>query len=106
MKKSIAAMGFTMILQEDSPALGCFGFFGALPYPARDGSLRNIKTKLGQFTMNARSAPGGILGNHAENQFLTTLYGLASCQMPFDGEKSNSGTGGIRRDVSVRRSQE
>ncbi|HET6840587.1 MAG TPA: hypothetical protein VFK06_02725 [Candidatus Angelobacter sp.] len=61
--------GFTMILQEDSPALGWFRLLWCSAYPARDGSLRNIETQLEQLTMYARGTPGGILGNHAENQF-------------------------------------
>jgi hypothetical protein len=59
--------GFTMILQEAPPALGWFRLFWRTLHPARDGSLGNIEAKLEQFTMDAWSAPGGILGDHAEN---------------------------------------
>jgi hypothetical protein len=34
-----------------------------------------------------------------------TLCRFTFCRMPFDDEKSNSSTGGIRRDASVQRSQ-
>src|SRR6266481_2006680 len=59
--------GFTMILQEDPPTLGWFRLLWCMLHPTGNGSLRNIEAKLEQFTMNARSTPSGILGNHAEN---------------------------------------
>src|SRR6266481_4414747 len=59
--------GFTMILQEDSPTLGWFRLLWCTLHPTRDGSLGNLEAKLEQFTMDAWSAPSGILRNHAEN---------------------------------------
>ena len=48
---------------------------------ARDGSLGNIEAELEQFTANARSSPGGIPGNHAENQ----LPQLFTDSLPAEG---------------------
>jgi len=65
-KRSIAAMASRWFCGKTRQRWAGSGCFGAR-HPTRDGSLGNIEAKLEQFTMDAWSAPGGILGDHAEN---------------------------------------
>jgi hypothetical protein len=40
----------------------------SLPDPSRDTPFRDFETQLEQFAVNAQCSPGGILGNHTEDQ--------------------------------------
>ena len=59
---------FTMIIQKRHPSLCRFGISRRLPHPAQHGSLRYIEAKHFQFPVNTRRTPGGIFGNHAEDE--------------------------------------
>src|SRR5262249_34778197 len=63
-----------MILEEGLPSLSSLRVLGGALHPPRDRSLGNIETQLEQFAMDARCAPGGILGSHLEDQ-LPQLFG-------------------------------
>lgn len=69
-----------VILQEGLPALRRLWVRRCFMYPARDGSFRDIESELQQLTVNARSAPGGIFGGHAENQITKLLADLRSAK--------------------------
>jgi hypothetical protein len=60
---------FTMIAQKSRPSFSRLRTSRCFPHPAQDGSLRNIETQHLQFTVDARCAPGRVLGDHAEDQF-------------------------------------
>jgi hypothetical protein len=68
--------GFAMITKKCPPALGGFGISGCASHPAGDGSFGNLEAEHAEFTVNARSTPGGVRGNHLENQ-LAELFGNA-----------------------------
>ena len=74
---------FTMITKERFPSAAHVWFLGSAPHPARDRSLRQVKSKLQQFAMNTRRTPRWILSHHLENQFV---------QFPADALASTSNT--------------
>ena len=57
-----------MIPQECKPALRRFGISRRSSHPARYGSLRHIESEHQKFSVNARSSPGWILGDHSKYQ--------------------------------------
>ncbi len=71
---------FAMILQERLPTLCGFRILRCPPDPTRNSSFRKIEPKLEQFSMNARSTPGGILIHHTENQLAQFLAGSLSAE--------------------------
>lgn len=57
------------------------------PYPMEYRSLRNIEVQHIQLTMNAWRAPGGIFGDHAEDQFAQfPADASSSCSNPMPRE--------------------
>ena len=59
--------GLAMVSEERQPSLHRIWISRSSPDPSRDAPLRDIETQLEQFTVNARCAPGRILGNHTED---------------------------------------
>ena len=60
--------GLTVVGQERRPSPGRLGVSRRFPHPAQDGSLGDLEAEHLQFAVNARRAPGGILGNHAKDE--------------------------------------
>ena len=58
-----------MVAQKCRPSFCRLRISGGLPLPVQHGSLRDIKAKHLQFAMDARCAPGRVLGDHAEDEF-------------------------------------
>ena len=58
-----------MIAQERRPAFCRLGIARRFSHPAQHGPLRNIEAKHLQLSVNARRAPGSVLGDHAEDEF-------------------------------------
>jgi len=67
-KKSIAAIASPVIPQECKPARRRFRISRCSPHPTRDGSLRYIESEHQELSMDARCAPGWILGDHSKYQ--------------------------------------
>ena len=65
--------GFPVVAQKGKPALGRLGISRRPADPAGDGSPGNTRTQHEEFTVDARGAPGGVLGNHPEDQILNLL---------------------------------
>ena len=59
---------FAMVSEERQPSFDGIWISRGSPDPSRDTPLGNIETQLEQFAVNARCSPGGILGNHTEDQ--------------------------------------
>src|ERR1039458_7533640 len=71
---------FAMVIDECHPPLRQFGISRRLSHPAQHGALRDVEAKHFQFSVNARCTPGGIFGDHAEDevaQFLGDAF--SSC---------------------------
>jgi hypothetical protein len=68
-KKVHRCNNFAVVLEKGLPPSDLVGAPGRSLYPSRNGSLRNIKSKHLQFSVNARGTPRGVLGNHLEDQF-------------------------------------
>src|ERR1019366_2404664 len=64
---------FAVVLEKRSPRSDLVGVPWCPLYPARNGALRNIKSKHLQFPVNARRTPRGVLRCHAEDQFAQLL---------------------------------
>jgi hypothetical protein len=69
--------GFAMVSEERQPSFQGIWISRSSSDRSRDTPFRDIETQLEQFAVNARSSPGRILGNHAEdhgaNLFADTL---------------------------------
>ena len=70
--------GFPMVAQKCRPPLCRFRTPRRLPHPAQNGSLGNIEAKHGQLTVDAWSAPGSVLSNHAEDEIAQFLANASS----------------------------
>lgn len=57
---------FPVVAQKGKPAPGRLGISRRSAHPARDYSLRDIKTEHEEFAMDPRGVPRWILGNHLE----------------------------------------
>jgi hypothetical protein len=55
---------FPMILQKSSPEFPCLAGRGQATDIARHGTFGDVEAKFQKFTVNPRSAPGGILLHH------------------------------------------
>src|SRR5215471_15503331 len=60
--------GFAMVPQEGKPPFGWFGIPRCAVHPSGNRSLRYIESQHPEFTVNAWRAPGGVLGDHPEDQ--------------------------------------
>jgi hypothetical protein len=60
--------GFAMIAQKRQPLPSGFRISGRSFHPTGDAALRYVEAQHQKFTMNAGSAPGGVLSYHAEDQ--------------------------------------
>ena len=65
--------GFAMVAQESRPSLCRLGIPRRLSHPSQHRSLRNVEAKHLQFAMNARCAPGRVLGDQMEDEFAQFL---------------------------------
>jgi hypothetical protein len=59
----------TMVAQERRPPFCRLGIARRFSHPAQHGSLGNIEAEHFQLSVNARRAPGRILGDHTEDEF-------------------------------------
>lgn len=59
---------FAVVPEKCLPSVDHFGVFRRPLDPARNDALRDVKAKHLQFPVNARRAPGGILGDHFEDE--------------------------------------
>jgi hypothetical protein len=59
---------FAVVPQEGQPTFRWLWVFRGMLHPTRDSPFRYIKAQHLQFTMNARRAPSGVLGNHLEDE--------------------------------------
>ena len=60
--------GLAMIAQKRRPSFGRLRTPRSFPHPAQHRSLRQVEAQHLQFTMNARSTPGRVLGNHSKDE--------------------------------------
>ena len=60
---------FAMIVEKSFPALCRCGISRCSPHPSQNSPLGNNEAQLEEFTMNPRSAPGGVLLSHLKYQF-------------------------------------
>ena len=60
--------GFLVVAKKGKPALARPRIPRRSFHPAGDGSFGNIETEHEEFTVDAGSAPGGVLGDHLEDQ--------------------------------------
>jgi len=67
-KKSIAAIASRWLLRNAATVLPA-RIARRLSHPAQHGSLGNIEAEHFQLSVNARRAPGRILGDHTEDEF-------------------------------------
>jgi hypothetical protein len=56
-----------MVAQKGKPTFGWLGISGSSAHPAGDSSFADIKAEHEKLTMDARSAPRRVLGNHPED---------------------------------------
>ena len=76
-----------MVAQKSRPSLCRFGISRSFSHPAQDGSLRNVEAQHLQLTVNAWRTPGGVLGDHAEDEFAQfSAYALSSRPVPMPRE--------------------
>lgn len=76
---------FPMIAQKCHPRFCRLGTSRCSPHPAQHGSFRNIEAEHLQFAVNARSAPGRVLSNHAKDeltQFRADTFSARTGAMP------------------------
>src|ERR1019366_405963 len=64
---------FAVVLEKGFPPSDLVGVPWCSLDPARNRSLRDIKSKHLQFPVNARRTPGGVLSRHFEDQFAQLL---------------------------------
>src|SRR5215472_7848209 len=60
---------FPVIFQKYLPSSRAFGIFRSFLHATRNGSFRDLESQLQQLAVDARCAPGGILGDHLKNEF-------------------------------------
>jgi len=60
---------FAVIAEKGSPSSCRLRAPRCSPHPPQNSTLREIKAEHFQFTMNARCAPSGVLGNHPKDEF-------------------------------------
>jgi hypothetical protein len=99
--------GFSVVTKEGQPSLGRLGTSRRSLHATRDRSFREVESKHKEFAMDARSSPGGVLGDHAEDQLPDLLRRLLSPnlhpdfgdQLPVKAEISPMPSDhGLRRD--------
>lgn len=61
--------GLAVIAQKRRPSLCRFGVTRRFAHPAKDGSFGDVEAKHFQLAVNARCAPGRVLGDHAKDNF-------------------------------------
>jgi hypothetical protein len=84
-----AGKGFAMVAKKTDPSPGGFRISGRSLYPARDGSLGQVKAEHKQFAVNARSAPSRILRNHLEDEISDLLRNrLSAHSLPRPGDQT------------------
>jgi hypothetical protein len=67
-REKLCRYSFAVIVEEGLPAPCRFRVLWSFLCPTRDSSFGNVEPELQQLAVNARSAPGWILGYHAKNQ--------------------------------------
>jgi len=78
---------FAVIAQERRPPSCRLWIAGCLSHPAQHGLLRNIEAEHLQFTVDARRAPCGVVGDHTEDQLAQFLsHALSSHAVPMPRE--------------------
>ncbi len=65
--------GFAVIAQKRRPSLRRFRVSRRLPHPTQHGSLRDVEAEHLELAVDARRSPGGVLGDHAEDQYAQFL---------------------------------
>src|ERR1700683_314517 len=99
--------GFSVVTKEGQPSLRWFRISRCATHPTRNGSLRDIETEHKEFAMDAGRSPGGVPGDHAEDQLPNLLRRLLSPnlhpdfgdQLPVKAETSPMPSDhGLRRD--------
>jgi hypothetical protein len=73
-----------MVAKEGQPALGRVRISWRSLHPTGDGSLGKFKTEHAEFPMDPRCSPGGVLNDHAEDQFSNFLRRRFSSNLPPD----------------------
>jgi hypothetical protein len=69
---------FAVIAEKGRPPLCRLRIARRFPHPAENGALGDFVPEHLQFTVNARRARGGVLRNHAEDEFAK----LSRCRFP------------------------
>jgi hypothetical protein len=59
---------FSVVAQKRRPPFCWLWVPGCLPHATQHGSLRDVEAEHLQFAMDARRAPGSVLGYHAEDE--------------------------------------
>jgi len=75
----------TMITHKDSPSFRRLRILWRSPHPAQSGSFGNFEAKHRQLSVDARSTPSWVLGNHAKDeltQFCTDSLTAWASSMP------------------------
>jgi hypothetical protein len=75
---------FRWFRRKASQALGRVRISRRSLHPTGDGSLGKIKTEHAEFPMDRRRSPGGVLNDHAEDQFPNFLRRRSSSNLPPD----------------------
>ena len=75
--------GFLVVAEKGKPALARPGILGHSFHPPGNRSFGNIKTEHEKLTVDAGSSPGGVLGDHLEDQISNfSRYGHSSGGFP------------------------
>src|ERR1035438_684335 len=78
---------FTMIAQKGRPSLSRLGIARRFSHPTQYRPFRNIEAQYLQLSVNARRAPGWVLGDHGEDEFAQFFaYALSSHTVPISRE--------------------
>src|SRR5258705_10432093 len=75
---------FPVVSKEGEPTFGGLGISRRPFHPTRDRALTEIKTEHAEFPMDPRCSPGGVLNDHAEDQFPNLLRWRPSSDLPPD----------------------
>jgi len=74
---------FTVVVQKSLLSLCRLRIPRSFPHPALNTSLGDVEAKHPQLTVNPRRAPGGIVGDHAEDEFAQfSAHALSSHSVP------------------------
>ena len=83
-KKSIAAVASRRFRRKASHRGAGLGSLGAPFHLAGDRSLGNIEPEHEKLAVNARCAPGRVLGDHTKDQIPYLVGRLSSARLPPD----------------------